>query len=122
MLLFIPGRICNLSNQHNFNTSHVTVYRRKRNFRSAFVLFQYISCYCLSPLEQVLKNKHKRISIHLMLLFIDSKFIFNVRKNFISIHLMLLFILEGLLTSQNWSDFNTSHVTVYRMFYCKDYK
>ena len=27
MLLFIvPGRICNLSNQYNFNTSHVTVY------------------------------------------------------------------------------------------------
>ena len=34
---------------HYFNTSHVTVYRKKGKWKgSSFKKFQYISCYCLS--------------------------------------------------------------------------
>ena len=31
-----------------FNTSHVTVYRVREQFKKRFNIFQYISCYCLS--------------------------------------------------------------------------
>ena len=55
-----------------------------------FLKFQYISCYCLSP-YRCCYNRVSEISIHLMLLFIPKE----------------CFRLQG------WSDFNTSHVTVY---------
>ena len=34
--------------QRNFNTSHVTVYRFAEEGIPLIVIFQYISCYCLS--------------------------------------------------------------------------
>ena len=74
-----------------FNTSHVTVYRNELG--KAFILtgFQYISCYCLSRSFECMYNCW-RISIHLMLLFINYK--------------------SQRIRLQNY--FNTSHVTVYR--------
>ena len=62
---------------HNhFNTSHVTVYRVLIFIYTGFRLkFQYISCYCLSLLEDSFLQSTV-ISIHLMLLFIN--YIHNV--------------------------------------------
>ena len=118
-----------------FNTSHVTVYRRRtynyrkviqisihlillfieirRRLLGSLLAFQYISCYCLSTLEDDISsllslfqyiscyclssgiNKFTcnfMISIHLMLLFIVIilRWLRSLRQ--ISIHLMLLFI------------------------------
>ena len=53
----------------NFNTSHVTVYRRAEPVLHRSYEFQYISCYCLSS-TIVEPGIRTFISIHLMLLFI----------------------------------------------------
>ena len=118
----------------HFNTSHVTVYRRSlpeagtytsisihlmllfifaaTSPSNLFLIFQYISCYCLSTHHLSIHNRN-RISIHLMLLFINCYIVNcllcsifqyiscyclsytlsnrNINHN-ISIHLMLLFI------------------------------
>ena len=98
--------------------------------------FQYISCYCLSK-DGASGGIQSAISIHLMLLFIKEALSFNQSSSFISIHLMLLFIEPAggnaetarcisihlmLLFIGNRSykkglyfNFNTSHVTVYRV-------
>ena len=74
-----------------FNTSHVTVYQDVLASERLVMLFQYISCYCLSALTSSLQKAH-HISIHLMLLFIGNLSSYSSRL----------------------SNFNTSHVTVYR--------
>ena len=61
-----------------------------------FLIFQYISCYCLSTHHLSIHNRN-RISIHLMLLFISCYCLSSPLASiavckFISIHLMLLFI------------------------------
>ena len=71
MLLFITERSNFVSLLKHFNTSHVTVYPQPLELSYSFLLFQYISCYCLSTylcfcFYQIL------ISIHLMLLFIGT--------------------------------------------------
>ena len=97
----------------NFNTSHVTVYRKKTSDYSRWWTFQYISCYCLSlsvfnasSVNQDFNTSHVTvyqvwkmsslvnylISIHLMLLFIGWTSRKSGRNGNISIHLMLLFI------------------------------
>ena len=84
-------------------------------------IFQYISCYCLSVFLMFLLAIHphfntshvtvyqwtsyitcsaKRISIHLMLLFIVFPALFHQFYQDISIHLMLLFIDKK--TSNRW--------------------
>ena len=79
-----------------------------------FFWFQYISCYCLS-LCFVVSTFPRFISIHLMLLFIyrhkqrTSK---TLRFQYISCY-CLSFILMGHTGIE--PDFNTSHVTVYRV-------
>ena len=118
----------------DFNTSHVTVYRR--HFIQSIKLseFQYISCYCLSPIP----NLKTLLIIHFntshVTVYRDSG---RPKENylFISIHLMLLFIINQrvkelrlalfqyiscycLSFSCSFSKilrlyFNTSHVTVY---------
>ena len=52
-----------------------------------------------------------------MLLFIQEGSVFMVRDTGISIHLMLLFISGAQEISQLYYNFNTSHVTVYRVWY-----
>ena len=55
----------------NFNTSHVTVYPFLYFIKSyKIVIFQYISCYCLSKRTTRKCCDSFGISIHLMLLFI----------------------------------------------------
>ncbi len=63
----------------------------KKRIVNRKVLFQYISCYCLSITGQNIRMCNE-ISIHLMLLFIPIR-------------------IPSFLIST--SDFNTSHVTVY---------
>ena len=75
----------------DFNTSHVTVYRTERLMSGVMCKFQYISCYCLSPCGRSLPF-----------------------SAFISIHLMLLFINISPVNLLIRTHFNTSHVTVYR--------
>ena len=92
MLLFIDiSRWCTQIRLY-FNTSHVTVYLNSAILFSNSLLFQYISCYCLS-VQKMLELCWIRISIHLMLLFIGTGM---ARKRIIE------------------NNFNTSHVTVYR--------
>ena len=97
----------------SFNTSHVTLYRGYGTYSFCGVhvsihlmllfitleeikqkyteLFQYISCYSLSP-----GGKNCRILL------------------FVSIHLMLLFIVLRILIQLHSQGFNTSHVTLYQ--------
>ena len=75
----------------HFNTSHVTVYLSAHVVTVFELAFQYISCYCLSGSAPDYSSIFQ-ISIHLMLLFIGMTHKYIV-----------------------WStNFNTSHVTVYR--------
>ena len=48
MLLFIRISSALINFKIDFNTSHVTVYRRENILKDALNEFQYISCYCLS--------------------------------------------------------------------------
>ena len=107
-----PLTIIDLNLLSHFNTSHVTVYRCWTRCSFYRDIFQYISCYCLSTHHLSIHNRN-RISIHLMLLFINCYIVNcllcsifqyiscyclsytlsnrNINHN-ISIHLMLLFI------------------------------
>ena len=91
MLLFIIIPASFAPRFVNFNTSHVTVYRRHTGNDHPVSEFQYISCYCLS--------------IRITIPFYSTK---------ISIHLMLLFIAVTLGMTTRCLNFNTSHVTVYQ--------
>ena len=90
---FNTSTLCTYSNLsiNYFNTSHVTVYRYQYLDMYHQDLFQYISCYCLS-LSSNPKSRPKKISIHLMLLFICYILLNVLCMEIISIHLMLLFI------------------------------
>ena len=74
--------------------------------------FQYISCYCLSPGNE-LPNSMWFISIHLMLLFIpSSKPLFPAVQSFQYISCYCLSKM-GDEQEDSQHNFNTSHVTVY---------
>ena len=91
MLLFIVVFLLLQSFYLNFNTSHVTVYQEEARTLTGYKLFQYISCYCLS-------------------VFLFISFYGGTKFQYISCYC---------LSSKIWilppwfSDFNTSHVTVY---------
>ena len=92
MLLFIPMKFPYASIKTHFNTSHVTVYLHHFcNLSSYFLLFQYISCYCLSHPTQTraLYNCYFNTS-HVTVY--PKPLLSNLACKFISIHLMLLFI------------------------------
>ena len=101
------------------------------------MIFQYISCYCLSP-PYMLSSRIAFISIHLMLLFItDAIKLVKLGRHFNTSHVTVYpanslrfsfklsfqyiscYCLSSLgLTQQQQSwNFNTSHVTVYRSRY-----
>ena len=77
------------------------------------LIFQYISCYCLSQFSSWENWSRIPISIHLMLLFIRESIIWYLSALVISIHLMLLFIISDFTFNLSYFHFNTSHVTVY---------
>ena len=93
MLLFIFIREEYLTEEANFNTSHVTVYQK----------------------DWTAKVADSTISIHLMLLFIEEDHNKITGAKRISIHLMLLFIDLSCRRILALIHFNTSHVTVYRI-------
>ena len=102
---------------------------------SRFFLFQYISCCYLSRVIEF--NRHfndefqyisccylsysccpaicrKKVSIHLMLLFIRNSQQGLIHRTQVSIHLMLLFIAVRFFPiGPIFSSFNTSHVVIY---------
>ena len=96
----------------DFNTSHVTVYHHKLLPFCPIFSFQYISCYCLSTkatemlhMWQDFNTSH--VTVYLLRLCLCSFFLC------ISIHLMLLFIQSEIHDKYKKKNFNTSHVTVY---------
>ena len=94
MLLFIFIREEYLTEEANFNTSHVTVYQK----------------------DWTAKVADSTISIHLMLLSIEEDHNKITGAKRISIHLMLLFIKMCTHQLCIQANFNTSHVTVYRPY------
>ena len=99
-----------------FNTSHVTVYLFWWIHYRVQIIFQYISCYCLSLNTSSVLIPFL-ISIHLMLLFILLPVCSLLCMSRISIHLMLLFIEFGRFLNKLSDHFNTSHVTVYQGYH-----
>ena len=101
-----------------------------------YVLFQYISCYCLSMIGLAKGDDHpvfQYISCYCLSVFLISlqKAVIHFNTShvtvyhtpiivlgsstFISIHLMLLFIFQIVVAQHREAYFNTSHVTVYQI-------
>ena len=78
------------TNVTRFNTSHVTLYLQNVDYGKMAKGFQYISCYSLSQ-TQFPRQAERNVSIHLMLLFIGVRGLYEM---------------AGIC-------FNTSHVTLY---------
>ena len=92
MLLFIQGGEITGSLETDFNTSHVTVYRK---FRKSIRFTNKISIHLMLLFIVFVRINTIfifHISIHLMLLFIELSFATSTLCDCISIHLMLLFI------------------------------
>ena len=98
-----------------FNTSHVVIYRRSVfPNRTNIFQFQYISC-CYLSYSCCPAICRKKVSIHLMLLFIRNSQQGLIHRTQVSIHLMLLFIAVRFFPiGPIFSSFNTSHVVIYR--------
>ena len=79
---------------------------------SRFFLFQYISC-CYLSYSCCPAICRKKVSIHLMLLFIRNSQQGLIHRTQVSIHLMLLFIEKEMAYSKAGICFNTSHVVIY---------
>ena len=115
MLQFIMSRTIRIHRwECCFNTSHVVVYLVV--VRSAFCLswFQYISCCSLSRSKHLYLSLIK-VSIHLMLQFIELSCVSVWCRRSVSIHLMLQFILTTGFSTVADGSFNTSHVVVYQI-------
>ena len=114
MLLFIIIPASFAPRFVNFNTSHVTVYRRHTGNDHPVSEFQYISCYCLS-IRITIPFYSTKISIHLMLLFIGCSTSFRLLLHFNTSH-VTVYQVEIAGKKYTWTHFNTSHVTVYQSF------
>ena len=75
-----------------FNTSHVVIYPEYRFGAASIFWFQYISCCYLSKYDYLCLYYKKRVSIHLMLLFISLLKPLSMLLITVSIYLILLFI------------------------------
>ena len=99
----------------SFNTSHVVVYHVTDYQNTPVgVLFQYISCCSLSRSKHLYLSLIK-VSIHLMLQFIELSCVSVWCRSCVSIHLMLQFILTTGFSTVADGSFNTSHVVVYQI-------
>ena len=124
-----------LMENENFNTSHVTVYPARWGVYVGEMIFQYISCYCLSV--EVFRIREQNNSFQYISCYCLSRYtMIKLNRRIISIHLMLLFIFtlnhggsiqilfqyiscyclsfSEVIPGPSTNDFNTSHVTVYR--------
>ena len=139
MLLFIFIREEYLTEEANFNTSHVTVYQKDWTakvadstisihlmllfifslccFINSIKIFQYISCYCLSYLSFLDAISLYNFNTSHVTVYLEE---WSEKGDYIqiSIHLMLLFIEMSVKHAIRFPNFNTSHVTVYRSDWC----
>ena len=76
----------------SFNTSHVTLYLILRGLDSLYRVRFNTSHVTLYRIARNTDYTNKKVSIHLMLLFIESREPQSSRLKVVSIHLMLLFI------------------------------
>ena len=120
---------------HCFNTSHVTLYQEFDEDDIICALFQYISCYSLSPAWLYFVKFEGSFNTSHVTLYLAAP-LATIKYCLVSIHLMLLFILYGYgrmeattefqyiscyslslavhTVLQTKPRFNTSHVTLYR--------
>ena len=119
MLLFIELLCSNLKIEATFQyISCCYLSKEAYNTLLIFQKFQYISCCYLSYYVSLLFPL-TAVSIHLMLLFIDVCKASKEKGDYVSIHLMLLFIvINKSLNIIRCYRFNTSHVVIYRFFFC----
>ena len=93
----------------DFNTSHVTVYPYSTFFMECAIIFQYISCYCLSGAAA--QRERMRMNFNTSHVTVYLCFIQTCKcSNWISIHLMLLFI-----RIRQRSDFKTVQISIHLM-------
>ena len=114
MLRFIKYGVFVAVDNYYFNTSHVKVYRESI---MEWMVWVDISIHLMLRFIKILlpfATSSHPISIHLMLRLISSEWIRFGPPKIISIHLMLRFIPFGIAKTELLSDFNTSHVKVYR--------
>ena len=103
----------NIPCQTRFNTSHVTLYPEVHPVSDPSSTFQYISCYSLSLCWcAVLRITFGFNTSHVTLYRYYANLIRQMKR--VSIHLMLLFINVDTSLRQPSMGFNTSHVTLYR--------
>ena len=116
MLLFIQERISYSIIDRHFNTSHVTVYQRKLCFSNIGVTDFNTSHVTVYHVLRHLTDLVCSISIHLMLLFIDSNpktHLIVVLFQYISCYCLSIHFISYCTYSFY---FNTSHVTVYPIY------
>ena len=99
-----------------FNTSHVTVYRIPDTDEAFEMVFQYISCYCLSNSIQPLKSLFVKFQYISCYCLSDLQiFLLHCLRNFNTSHVTVYRFPPGFTISVN-RYFNTSHVTVYHVW------
>ena len=117
-----------------FNTSHVTVYRIPDTDEAFEMVFQYISCYCLSNSIQPLKSLFVKFQYISCYCLSDLQiFLLHCLRNFNTSHVTVYpnvprhiapnvafqyiscYCLSNYVNYYSYNDyyFNTSHVTVY---------
>ena len=79
---------------HCFNTSHVTLYQEFDEDDIICALFQYISCYSLSPAWLYFVKFEGSFNTSHVTLYLAAP-LATIKYCLVSIHLMLLFILYG---------------------------
>ena len=121
-----------------FNTSHVTLYRqRTRSAVFQIMKFQYISCYSLSPTPKGCdecpcsfntshvtlypppdgrKTRRKKVSIHLMLLFIQYRSNPSGHQQVFQYISCYSLSVDFTIEKNYRPGFNTSHVTLYQQW------
>ena len=112
MLLFIREKEQKAEEIYYFNTSHVTVYRGVPALTIFFPKFQYISCYCLSPIDiaadsTVLYFNTSHVTVYLLS---KSQYEPALLFQYISCYCLSRRLISIICC---FCHFNTSHVTVY---------
>ena len=112
MLLFILNSFILYEFSKHFNTSHVTVYRRRGQQYCGSNGFQYISCYCLSWGKDAKKVAGWNFNTSHVTVYPVASIAPPVSRKFQYISCYCLSVL-GLVLKVSERNFNTSHVTVY---------
>ena len=114
MLLFISSHK-NLQNYNlYFNTSHVTVYPKRQCVHFVtYLIFQYISCYCLSKMEQTARCILFHFNTSHVTVY--QQYETNIKNRAKFQYISCYCLSEKIVRSKEVKEhFNTSHVTVYQ--------